>query len=112
MSILPTDFERLKVSLPYSEQWRLDLLNAAQRIQTRGHAKHTLCNRKTGAVCALGAYDDYHMIDEGRTSHNCASDEGWARLYKYLGEDIINWNNAPERTAQEVVDTMISAALS
>ena len=78
----------------------LGLLKAADLIEKHGHCKYVLRD-KQGRFCIWGA-----LIFVGVP---CFSVE--KRLQKYLGRDSITWNNAPERTAEEVVSTLRRVAL-
>jgi hypothetical protein len=96
------------------------LRRAAQVVRERGWTQHVLVDRY-GRVCALGAL---HFA-EGRSAGsgfrrtesvialaNVISQRFGLRLNKGAeGNAIAIWNNAPERTPEEVALTMEFAAL-
>lgn len=102
------------------EPWRLNLLKAADYMEVHGHCKHELWN-KEGAVCLVGALyiTNAMKVDVG--------DSAAARVGRYLKPDLefsggmfdhsravtaaVCWNNAPERTGEEVVAAMRATAL-
>jgi hypothetical protein len=112
MSIMPT---KPLEAVPFvTEPWRICLLEAAERIRTRGHAKKELVIA-TWQNCALGAIFDF-TYKKGSIgvehNNNPASNEAMRVLAVKVGGSVANWNNAPERTAEEVISTMISVALA
>ena len=84
------------------------LRQSAGIVQMFGLAKHTL-EDSSGRVCILGAI---LKVSNGYDSDN----ERWIyKSHAVLCEllqvaNIPNWNNAPERTQQEVVDLFNRAA--
>ena len=107
----------------YNKEWDrpqinpiADLLNrAANLIETRGHTKYELVSR-SGAMCFMGALNE---AMGSRHIHKGFEDAALATC-KLLGiskgdgfrdiDVVINWNNAPERTGQEVIDVMRQTA--
>lgn len=93
------------------EPWRTLLLDSADRIECRGHAKDVLCS-DDGAVCFRGALVD---AQSWRTFcyllpiHRLAE----RNMVSFLGIQygVVAWNNAPERTAEEVITAMRACAL-
>ena len=86
------------------QPWQLALRRAADIIDERGHAKHTL-QADDGCVCALGALlvaDHIYGTNEFNPARK--------RLMAYVGSYISQWNNAPERTAAEVTQAMRACA--
>jgi hypothetical protein len=92
-----------------------DILDeGADLIEVGGLAKGTLFkeNEEGGlSYCAVGAMTN--SLAYGRFSN--ARPGTWQKvtlaMRKYIGIwTIPNWNNAPERTATEVIDTMRRAA--
>ena len=83
-------------------------LDAAELISTYGHMKNTIGNYDVG-FCALGAI--MQAFDQTRSawSNVCTPEVGqaWGLLSKTLGfstdVDIPKWNNADERTAEDVI---------
>jgi len=93
------------------EPWRKILLDAADRIERNGHAKGALIT-ETGAQCALGAIHNWRF-DRGVLTASLRTDaSAYAsrRLDQMVG-NVVKWNNAPERTAEEVITTMRTCAL-
>ena len=89
---------------------RQKLLEAADIIEERGHCKETITN-SAGNVCLYGALNI--AFNEGARATSEASFQGLVAVGKYLGKDSnpISWNNAPERTKEEVVSALRAAAL-
>lgn len=88
------------------------LRRAADRVQFRGWTQGMLARDAAGEGvspfkpeasewCALGAF----YADFGGWNLSGAHREAYAALTIYAGS-IPAWNNAPERTADEVADTM------
>jgi len=83
------------------------LLEAADYIETNGHCKHVY--RVGNKACLLGAIDivlekehaepfRFHVVNA---------------MEVYLGTvDVAYWNDAPARTAEEVIAALRSVALS
>ena len=94
------------------------LLDAADYMEKHGFCKFMLCDEK-GAVCLRGAI---YAATEGsvvRGNHWGFNDTAIAAdavVAKHLGHgeaiQNVNWNNAPERTKDEAVSALRSAALS
>lgn len=91
------------------------LLRAADVIEERGHTKGVLQDRE-GRVCAFGALN---VVVYGSADHSylqSSRDEAAHAVTRHLGlgsgylGPLVNWNNAPERTQQEVVDAFRGAA--
>ena len=90
------------------------LLKLAELIEKRGHCKHVLFvgDRCTGPVCIWGGFSAIASeigdatAPPGRWTHRAAE-----RLRAHLGCDEIQWNNAPERTAEEVIEVLRRVAL-
>lgn len=92
-------------------------LKAAEVLEQRGHTKHTL-EDPTGAVCLIGAFN---VALIGRSDHPWVNlDSDWRSQFHHIDAAIrsmgftisefhsaksnaIDWNNAPERTAAEVI---------
>lgn len=89
---------------------------AAQVISETGHAKGALRDYETGAHCAMGALN---VADHGaafyassdRVEHlanqaaQMLADRGQLEPYGHKADylDLIQWNNAPERTGEDVI---------
>ena len=101
--------------------WRKLLLDSADYISSYGHTKGQLEDLKTGAVCLRGAIykscdywsaqgidADNHfnrwLVDTGRQKSSFGGNE-------FSGDELVTWNNKPERTGQEVIDAMRACAL-
>jgi hypothetical protein len=84
--------------------------SAAQIIRERGHCKQVL-EDVSGRVCFLGAgmiaagYEP-HISNHMRPMVRSATE----RADHYLGDDPVDWNNLPERTADEVIGLLEDAA--
>lgn len=111
-----------------NEPWRQTLLKAADVIRRRGHAKRVL-EDTAGGVCIMGAinvalHNDASYapnipaaLEAGSKMSDYISRMGWAvRPDYYFGEPelqaAVNWNNALERTKEEVIATLEAAAVS
>lgn len=83
------------------------LLDAADYLEEHGHCKDRWSNQQ-GAKCLLGAIH----AGAGSAGYQGARD----RVIAYLGfrgvGEAVDWNNAPERTADEVIAALRGAALS
>lgn len=106
--------------------WQQILLDAANIIRVRGLAKNEMLDSK-GCVCLMGALyqalcgdpdpeDDsvvhqHQKIEVGQYAQNkiaeCLGFEGrgWEG-----GRELVRWNNADERTAEDVISTLEKAA--
>lgn len=84
------------------------LFKAAQIIERDGHTKGTLEDSQ-GRVCLFGAVSKAESGD--------AYSGGWEKFKtacNILGmtpNDAVDWNNAPERTAEEVIDMLVIASI-
>lgn len=102
-------FTRDEGIVPISDD-SMYLLKAARVIETLGHTKHELCNDLTGAVCLRGAINialtgkplAFEKLNDARRL--------FCRVSDYLGQCEVDWNNAPERTASEVIHALREAA--
>ena len=90
------------------EQWRNILLDAANLIEQHGHCKNSL-QTESGNLCAVGALN---MAETGNARKSGSDVVAWGMLKEAVGGDIVDWNNAPERTATEVTGLMRKAARS
>ena len=92
------------------------LMRAASYIRKDGHAKRALYN--DGAYCVRGALNracgadrEDPMWDTVPWNNRPVHSEAMGRLRKTIRtENEVVWNNAPERTAEEVIDALESAA--
>lgn len=96
------------------------MLDAAALIRERGHCKYVV--ERDGRVCLLGAIatvmtgsaDGFHQHRvTGRVIEmiNPFPNEFYARMHHHLGGvDPVEWNNAPERTGEEVAAALEAAA--
>ena len=93
------------------------LMKAAGLIEKHGHTKGQLKD-KNGSMCFMGAiWQETSQIDlglEAAKTTAMALGLGFDSHYK-MGPSsalwtMVEWNNAPERTAQEVIDAMRLAA--
>lgn len=96
------------------EPWRDVLRRAADLVEQRGLAKNITC-AADGSLCIRGAL----TVAAGRTAripfwgdgprHDVSAAADCAML-NYLRSDVVAWNNAPERTKDEVVAALRAAA--
>lgn len=85
------------------ERWRVTLLKAAQYIREHGHCKGSFVT-KSGEVCAMGAIQAVGPLFPALIV-----------LEKVIcggSMSIALWNDAPERTASEVIAALEKAARS
>ena len=95
------------------EPWRTLLLDSADRIERRGHTKHELCSSQ-GALCFRGALwnaKNYYTYEHPGPISDKAEDRMGKFLGFTFGSAVVSWNNAPERTAEEVITAMRACAL-
>lgn len=112
----------------YNQNWNKSnrisdvLLKAASLLEQHGHAKKTM-RATDGSMCAMGALwcadsgNTYTLKDRGLMDDaalaickalNLQMDRADWRKPPVVA--IVQWNNAPERTGQEVIDAMRLAA--
>ena len=92
------------------------LLEAAQYIREHGHVKGSL-HETDGRVCVVGAINMVHcgraysLCDRAANENNFAARRAM-RDFLGLTEDynLVSWNNALERTADEVIAALEGAA--
>lgn len=93
------------------EPWRKLLLDAADLIEERGHCKSALRNEH-GQLCLLGAV---LVASRGDLSARVRVPDGavTAMEYvdRYLDEDAVDWNNAPDRTPEQVISALRNCAM-
>ena len=82
------------------------LLKAADYIEEHGHCKGVLYNDE-GAVCFRGAFIKIEALELLDLAELRLKDLGVPHK-GYMG--VVDWNNAPERTAEEVIAMMRHAA--
>jgi hypothetical protein len=94
------------------EQWRFDLLKAAQLIRENGLQKKHL--EGPDGYCLMGAIDSARSTrDDYTAAINAAIKQVkmcFERSYGNNLEILAWWNDRPERTAQEVIDLLERAA--
>jgi len=102
--------------LQKTEQWRLDMLKAADYIRQHGHCKKRLWNDK-GEVCIIGAIIRVSIKDMSVTDfiemlhHPGRICNGTLQIIFNRIGPIGVWNDAPERTKEEVISVLESIAL-
>ncbi len=84
------------------------MLNAADYIDKHGHCKHTPKNSQ-GEVCLMGALLHSSNL-EFEIWRQTIGLPACLRLKKILGMEPANWNDMPERTAEEVTAMLRHAA--
>ncbi len=82
------------------------MLKAADYLEEHGHCKHVLFNDK-GAVCIRGAFMKVGSFAQLNEAELRLKEFGipWNEL---IG--VVDWNNAPERTGEEVIAVLRAAA--
>lgn len=81
------------------------LEDAADYIEVKGHHKGDYVNGSTGAVCAMGAI--YRTTKyETREAMWVQGSAVKALMGRIPFPSIPRWNDAPERTAHEVIDEL------
>lgn len=98
----------LPVGVAELEPWRKALLDAAEYIRVHGHCKGRGI-AEDGSVCAIGAL---HKATGGRMPV-----EERFILYDKLGchtnaRGLVRWNDAPERTKEDVIRALTECARS
>lgn len=90
------------------EPWRQQLLDAAALIEARGHCKHTRLSE--GRFCVLGAIS---QVVTGNPWKLFSENEPCATFARHLGVRApALWNNAPDRTAEDVIMALRECARS
>lgn len=88
------------------------LLGAAALIRKYGHTKRDIGSIKRG-FCAVGAITLHDGFYNGETFPQTSKAKAINKLRAYLGvKSPVDWNNARERTAEEVINALEGAALS
>jgi hypothetical protein len=103
--LAPTPLHQL-VDRTTLEPWRKLLLDGADYVEKHGHCKYALVNER-GQVCLLGALRKTMPSWEAEALAHAA-------LIKCVGAFsgfLAGWNDAPERTADEVIDAMRACAM-
>lgn len=92
------------------------LRKAADRLETGGWCQHTSVDRE-GRYCAAAAIDyatGYDPVDgyDNRMVATGLYDAAMALLAEHVGDPggIVSWNDAPGRTAEQVIHAMREAA--
>ncbi len=90
------------------------LRDAANTIQIFGLAKGVY-KKRTGQMCVLGAMGERKFVTATATHlHSLENDYAANALHRYMGfsdeDDIVNWNDAPERTGSQVIKALRGAA--
>jgi hypothetical protein len=97
------------------EPWRQLLLDAADVVRVHGHCKGAYQDDQY-RVCVVGAIGVAAGLGAGWTGNFQITSgthralEACDRLHKFLGAAHIEWNDAPERTADEVMVGLRGAA--
>ncbi len=101
-----------EIPAPITEEpWRKALRDAAELIRTRGHCKGDYTDA-SGALCLVGAIRV--VTGCGLAYESAASGECIALTLRVAQTipDVLDFNDAPERTAEEVISALESAARS
>ncbi len=91
---------------PVVEAWRQVLLDAAEYIRVHGHCKGEGIARD-GRVCSIGA-----IFSVADTDSTWLAQHHLAAYLRRSGEFIVSFNDAPERTADEVIAALRAAAVA
>jgi hypothetical protein len=101
-----------------TEQWRTILRQAARYISDRGHCKHAF--QQGASVCAIGAMRLAAGVSLSYSLNTKDAPESYlqaiAALNRYLLKTrtkyitIPEWNDAPKRTAADVICALLTAA--
>lgn len=97
------------MSIPLAPE-RLLLLKAADEMERRGHAKHTLCDR-SGGVCLLGAIN---AAETGDPYDGHGTSRARELLADHLGGsigDAVGWNNSHATPGEKVISALRAAAM-
>lgn len=83
------------------EQWRRALLEGADYIERNGHCKNDYYKGSgpLPKVCALGSLLQVGNISAG------------IHLERFIGKNVGTWNDHPNTTAEQVIQTMRACAL-
>lgn len=85
------------------------MLAAADAIALHGHAKYALRSSKSGGLCLLGALNlaESGSAESGpaHMAYNAARRMGFSGLMQ-----AVNWNNAPDTTALDVISALRASA--
>ena len=85
------------------------LLDAARLVREQGHCKgrykHGTSHCAVGAIRAASGLRAYMP-----TAHSPVAWRARQRLVQRVGAAIVDWNDAPERTAEEVAQALEAAA--
>lgn len=109
------------------EPWRKMLWDAAERIALRGHCKHQLCDQED-RNCVMGAV--YKVNRNGLPRISWPDDDAVKAIDRFgaavltehqrcspmlrhvdLEWTAVQWNNAEERTAEQVINKLREVAL-
>lgn len=97
----------VKLKAPMIESWRQVLLDAADLLEREGHCKGQFYIE--GARCAVGAICGITKDAFTKPMEDSVS-QAIGRLCHAVGPYIPDWNDAPDRTAAEVIATMREVA--
>jgi hypothetical protein len=107
---MPFDFQEQQFTetKPDLDEVGLVLMRAAEIIRERGWCQHNLKD-SIGRMCMVGAITEAQSC-LGISAAGRAQDA--VRHELQINGFISDWNNAPERTADEVIQALESAALT
>jgi hypothetical protein len=112
--------EKAKGEVKEVDETTMLLLRAAALIEERGHCKYVRENGK-GSFCVLGAIDRAAGYFDDLYKDELKSSTWWSAVSRLVesiqGDPRLNWraadwNNASERTKEEVVGKLRAAAFS
>lgn len=93
-----------------NEQHRADYRRAAELLRKRGHAKNILEDFRDRSLCLYGALITARF-GNSTTHTDAVLWQDWAHGLGFSdAKTAVTWNNAPERTAGEVIELLETKA--
>lgn len=89
------------------EPWRKALLDAAEYIRVHGHCKGQF-EAPSGEACAVGAI--ILANHGGEAIAAIRRNRAFDAFTDYLGGAVSTWNDAPERTEEDVIRALTECA--
>ena len=87
-----------------------DLRAAADVLERDGWTQQMFCDPSTGARCVMGSLDAVYGPRDSRGVGDPNEAIAYIRLTEVIGPRVIQWNDAPGRTADEVIAALRAAA--
>ena len=92
-----------------TEPWRTIIWKAAALIEANGLCKGRTIDEEN-RHCMVGAINEIDTGDACTLDRSQAGDQATTRLHRFCGGNLVDYNNRPERTAEEVVAKMRACA--